>query len=100
MTIEDNHCGVFVLHPSPFILTRSQGGGIRTHDLAVPNRALYQAELHPVRGSGTHFRFTLDSPGHWSRTSSSAFSARRFYRVSFTGNNKYLARGSNPASAG
>ncbi len=25
----------------------SRGGGIRTHDLCVPNAALYQAEPHP-----------------------------------------------------
>lgn len=94
-----------------FFRVRSSECGTRNEELgavsSIPNSAL------PT----PHF----PSPGGWSRTSSSAFSARRFNRVSFTGdfrdptlsvfnfeletlNSKLSllcpARGSNPASAG
>ena len=45
-----------LLHPSSFTLLSiykdGRGGEIRTHDLLVPNQALYQAKLRPeTRGA-------------------------------------------------
>lgn len=39
--------GMIVYHSSFLAFSSNRGDGIRTHDLLVPNQALYQAEPRP-----------------------------------------------------
>ena len=45
---EETPTGFLQVRVSSAISTLRRGGGIRTHDLFVPNEARYQAAPHPV----------------------------------------------------
>ena len=47
--------------PEGGLIYRGRGGGIRTHDLFVPNEARYQAALRPETNGENEWRTRRDS---------------------------------------